>query len=110
MVGVVMQLSIFLFAHPKYWKKLEELIQNTHPESNVLKHNDLCRTGWIERIDALDHIPKPYSSIVACFENISGEVYRMWSSNSVTDASTLLLVITRTEFISALVITNQCLL
>ena len=33
----------------------------------------------------------------------------MWSPDSVTDASTLLLVITRTEFISALVITNECL-
>ena len=33
----------------------------------------------------------------------------MWSPDSVTDASTLLLVITRTEFISALVITNVCL-
>ena len=33
----------------------------------------------------------------------------MWSPDSVTDASTLLLVITRTEFTSALVITNVCL-
>ena len=33
----------------------------------------------------------------------------MWSPDSVTDASTLLLVITRTGFISALVITNECL-
>ena len=33
----------------------------------------------------------------------------MWSSDSVTDASTLLLAITSTEFISALVITHECL-
>ena len=33
----------------------------------------------------------------------------MWSPDSVTDASTLLLVITSTEFISTLVITNECL-
>ena len=33
----------------------------------------------------------------------------MRSPDSVTDVSTLLLVITRTEFISALVITNECL-
>ena len=33
----------------------------------------------------------------------------MWSPDSVTDASTRLLVITRTEFIGALVITNECL-
>ena len=33
----------------------------------------------------------------------------MWCPDSVPDASTLLLVITRTEFISALEITNECL-
>ena len=59
--------------------------------------------------DTLDCIKKFYSSIVACFENISAEGSRMWSPDLVTDASTLLLVITRTEFISALVITNECL-
>ena len=63
----------------------------------------------IEWIDALDRIKKLYSSVVACFENISAEDSRMWYPNSVTDPSTLLLVITRTEFISALVITNECL-
>ena len=75
----------------------------------MLKLKDLCRIRWIERIDALDHINKLYSSIIACFENISAECSRKWSPDSVTDASTLLLVITRTEFISALVITNECL-
>ena len=33
----------------------------------------------------------------------------MWSPDSVTDTSTLLLVITKTEFISTLVITNEYL-
>ena len=74
----------------------------------MLKLKDLCRTRWIERIEALDRIKKLYSSI-ACFENISVEGSRMWSLDSVTDASTLLLVITGTEFINALVITNECL-
>ena len=87
------------------WKKL----YTTQPESNLLKLKDLCRTRWIERIDALDCIKKLYSSIVACFENISAEGSRMWSPDSVIFASNLLLVITRTEFIIALVITNECL-
>ena len=106
MIGVVKRLSIF-FAHPKQ-QKLEEAIQNTQAEWNMLKLKDLCRTKWIEQIEALDRIKKLYSSIVACFENISAEDSHMWSPDSVTDASTLLLVIKRTEFISALVITNDC--
>ena len=102
MIGVVKQQSIFFFAHPKHQKKLEEAVQNIQPESNVLKLKDLCRTRWIEWIDTLDRIKKLNSSNVACFENISAEGSRMWSPDLVTDASTLLLVITRTEFISAL--------
>ena len=108
MIGIVKQLSIFFFALPKYQKKLEDAIQNTQPQCNVLKLKDLCRTRCIERIEALDHIKKLYSSI-ACFENISVEGSRMWSLHSVTDASNLLLVITGIEFINALVITNECL-
>ena len=109
MTGIVKRLSILIFAPPKYQKKLEEAIQNTQPESNMLKLNDLCRKRWIEGIDALDRIKKLYSSIVACFENILAEGYHMWTPDSVTDASTLLLVTTRTDFISAPVITNECL-
>ena len=102
------RLSLFS-AHPKCQKKLEEAIQNAQPESNVLKLKDLCRTKWIERIDALDFVKKIHYSFVVCFESISTEVSSLWSADSVTDASTFLLAITTTEFISALVITNKCL-
>jgi hypothetical protein len=42
-------------------------------------------------------------------ENISTEGLREWSSDSVTDATTLLLAVSTTGFISALVITTACL-
>ena len=48
-------------------------------------------------------------SIAAYFESISAEGPHKWSPESLTDASTLLLAITTTDFISALVITNECL-
>ena len=50
-----------------------------------------------------------HSSIVACFESISAEGPHKWSPESLTDASTLLVAITTTDFVSALVITNECL-
>ena len=43
--------------------------------------------------------------IVAYFESISAKGSHRWSPDSLTDASTLLLVITTTEFVGALVIT-----
>ena len=108
MIGVVHRVSTFFFAHPKRQKKLEEAIQNTQPDSNAVKLKDLCtgcRTRWVERIGAIDRFKRLHSSIVACFESISEEGSSLWSS----DASTLLLAITTTEFISALVITTECL-
>ena len=42
-------------------------------------------------------------------ENISSEGFREWSSDSVTDPTTLLLSVSTTEFISALVIITACL-
>ena len=54
MMGVVNCLFFFFFAHPKGQKRLEEAIHITQPESKVTKLKDLCWTGWIECIDALD--------------------------------------------------------
>ena len=67
MIGIVKRLSFFFFsAHPKRQKKLEEAIQNAQPESNVLKLKDLCRTRWIECIDALDCVKKKNSLFACC--------------------------------------------
>ena len=93
----------FFFAHPKRQKKLEEAIHSTQPESKVTKLKDLCRTRWIERIDALNRVKWLHSSIVTCFESITAEVSHKWSLDSLTNAHTLLLAITTTF------ITNECL-
>lgn len=109
MIGVINRVSVFFSAHPKRQRKLEEAIDETQPQSTVHKLKDLCRTRWIERIDAFDRFQKLHSSIVACMEGITSEGRSKWSPDSVTDASTLLLAITTTEFLSALVITTGCL-
>ena len=88
-------------AHPKRQRKLEEAIESTQPESSVHKLKDLCCTWWIERIDVLHRFQMLHSSVVACMESISREGTRNWTPDSVTDASTLLLAISTTEFISA---------
>ena len=110
MISVVNRLSaFFIFAHPKRQKKLEEAIHNAQPESKVTKLKSLCRTRWIECIDALDQVKRLHSSSVACFESITTDGPHKWSPESLTDAHTLPLAITTTDFVSALVITNKCL-
>ena len=109
MMVVVNKVWIFFSSHPKRQRKLEEAIETTQPESRIQKLKDLCRTRWIQRIDALDRFQVLYTSIVQCMESISAEGSSLWTQESITDSKTLLLAITTTEFLSALVITNGCL-
>ncbi len=108
MIGVVNRISIFFHAHPKRQRKLEDAVDDTTPASSVRKLKDMCRTRWVEPIDALQRFKKLYSSVVSCFEAISSE-RTAWSRDSLSDASTLLQAITSTEFVSALVITSNSL-
>lgn len=63
----------------------------------------------MERIDAIQRFDTLYSSIVSCFESIKSEGSTGWSFDSLIDASTLLLAITTTDFVSGLVITGNSL-
>ena len=49
------------------------------------------------------------ASVVTCMESIYEEGPRKWSTDSLRDASGLLLAITASDFISASVVTNKCL-
>lgn len=109
MIGVVNRVSLFFHAHPKRQRKLEEAINTTTATSSVHKLKDMCRTRWVERIDALQRFKALFSSIVSCFEAISFEGSALWSADSLTDTSTLLVAITKTEFVSALVIMSNSL-
>lgn len=109
MIGIVNRVSTFFFSHPKRQRKLEEAIETTQPESSVCKLKDLCQTQWIERIDALQRFQQLLPSVVTCMKNISSEGLREWSSDSVTDSTTLLLAVSTTKFISALVIITACM-
>ena len=108
-MGVVDKVFKFLSAHPKRHMALKRAISQTQPESSVHKLKDLCHTRWVQRIDGLEVFCSLYQSTVTCLESICNDGPRLWTSDSVTDARTLQLVITMTDFLSALVMTNFCL-
>ena len=97
---------VFFAAHPK---RQTALIAETKPESSITKLKDLCRTRWIQRIDALQVFQSLHISVVSCMEGICSDGPRLWSSDSCTDARSLQLALSTTDFISSLVITNSCL-
>ena len=59
--------------------------------------------------DALDTFQQLHPAVVACLEDICEGGSKEWSVDSLTDAKGLLLSITGSEFIAALVVTNKCL-
>ena len=73
MMGVVDRVSVVFAAHPKRQRALEKSIAETQPESTVFKLKDLCRTRWIQRIDALQIFQSLHISIVSCMEEICSD-------------------------------------
>lgn len=104
MMGTVRKVSSFFNAHPKHQKALEKPICNTQPESNIKKVKDLCRTRWVERLHAFHSFMTLHPSIVACMAGITREGSQEWSREALADANSLLLAITTTDFISALIL------
>ena len=108
-MGVVRRAGTYFDAHPKRQKALEQAIEETQPSSRKTKLGDLCRTRWVQRLDALEVFETLHPSVVACMERICEDGAKKWSADSLADAKGLLLSMTTTDFICALVITNRCM-
>ena len=84
MMGVVDRVYVFFAAHPKRQTALEKAIAETKPKSSITKLKDLCRTRWIQRIDALQVFQSLHVSVVSCMEGICSDGPRLWLSDSCT--------------------------
>ena len=108
-MAVVGRVYQFFSAHPKRQGAFEKAISEHQSSSSSRKLKDMCRTRWLQHTDAADIFMHLYLSIVDCLENTGSGGFRLWSQDSLTDARGLLLAITTTDFVSALVITTSCL-
>ncbi|KAG7154128.1 52 kDa repressor of the inhibitor of the protein kinase-like 11, partial [Homarus americanus] len=109
MMGTVDRISTFMEGHPKRAYAFEAAVLETQLESRKHKLKNLCCTRWVERLDALATFVELHPTVVACLEKIVEDGPAIWSTDSLTDAQTLLLAITSTDFIVSLVITNNAL-
>ncbi len=108
-MGVMEKVCLFYSAHPKRQRALENVIISVQPEVTICKVKSLCRTRWVQRIDAFESFVTLHLSLVNCMEEISSQSSTVWSTDSVTDARALLLAMSTTDFIAALVIMNSCM-
>ena len=109
MMGVIKTVYQFFAAHPKRQTTLEKAISDTHPTSKVHKLKDMCRTRWVQRIDAIQVFKSLHQCTVTCMEGICNDGPGFWTPDALTDARSLQLAMTTTDFICAVVITNSCL-
>ena len=70
MMGVVGRVHQFFPAHLKRQKAFEKAVSERQPSSTSQTLKDMCRTRWIQRIDAADVFKRLCLSIVDCLENI----------------------------------------
>ena len=109
MMGVIERVYQFFAAHPKRQTALEKAISDTHPTSKVHKLKDMCRTRWVQRIDAIQVFKSLHQCMVTCMEGTCNDGPGFWTPDALTDARSLQLAMTTTDFICTVVITNSCL-
>lgn len=109
MMGVLGNMYQFFASHPKRQRALDDIISMHQPTSSVHKLKDMCRTRWVQRINALEVFISLHESVVLCLEMICTQGPREWSSVSLTEAGGLKLALSTTDLLSALVICNSCL-
>ena len=106
-MGVVSKVAFFFENSPKRQAALEDKISQTE-QPNKKKHLiDLCRTRWIHRHEAFENFAQLFEVFVDLFEDISSS--RDWNRDTSADASTLLIAITKFDFMMAFVIAWKAL-
>ena len=77
------------------------------PKKTRTELRDVCRTRWIERIEALEVFEKLYIPIVSALEKIKNNFDDSWSSEHVTEANGLWATCIQFEFIIGLVVNRK---
>ena len=84
MMNVVETVYHFFVASPKLQRAFEDSISETQPSSTVHKLKDLCRTRWVQRIDALSVFCSFYQATVVCMESICNDGPGLWTADTLT--------------------------
>ena len=112
--GVISEIAKFFNNSPKRQHFFEHVIESNTPTQMKTKLKDLCRTHWVQRINAYTVFYDLYSSIIKTVEHISTcncSEYGNWSwdTKTVTKARGFLFQLKSFEFLLAFNITMRLL-
>ena len=104
----MVKLCLFFSNSPKRQLELEKHIQSIQ-STNARKLVSLCKTRWVARIDALEVFFELYPAVVKTLEAISEGGSAGWNAESCRSAESLMICITKFQFLMAYTVTKQCL-
>ena len=85
MMGSVDRISVFFHSHPKRQKSLDHTIDRSTTVTKKSKIKDLCRTRWVQRVEALETFSELRGAVIDCLEMICEEGPKAWSTDSLTE-------------------------
>ena len=100
MMGMIERVHTFFQLIQRDRLALEKAITDIQPASRVHKLKDMCRTRWLQRIDAIDVFKCLHKCVVTCMEGICNDGPGLWSPDALTDARSLQPAMATTYFIS----------
>jgi len=106
MLGVIDKVFKFFDNHPK-----RQYLLNTSCAADGLatsKLKSLCKTRWVQRIDALQLFVSMFVSIIKSFDQVTTNSSD-WSRDSITDAMSLCKAMLNFEFIITLITVERCM-
>ena len=79
MMGTLEELCRFFGFSPKRQQLLEHKIQDKKPQSTHRKLKDLCKTRWVQRLDALEVFEELLLPVVYTLEDIKANAGGSWN-------------------------------
>lgn len=107
MMQIADRISRFFSNSPKRQLSLESWINSVLPTEE--KRKEMCRTRWIERLEAFEVFVELFLPIFSCLEHITCSPPAEWNWETRSDAQSLLLALSQFSFIFVLVLTQRVL-
>ena len=92
---------------PKRQLALEKWISQICSEEKRKCLIEMCRTRWVERLEAFDIFSDLFLPIVSCLEEMVNSTQSDWNRETRSDANSYLLALSQFSFVVALHVTER---
>ncbi len=109
MMDTLEAVNLFFSNSPKRQYLLEQKLKEECPETTHVRLTDICKTRWVQRLDALEVFLDLLPAILATLEEVGRNANRSWSGEASVKANGLYHQFSTFQFLVTLVITRRAL-